>query len=139
MSELGSLIEFEVDIAEAEAPKALPAGDYPATVVGAETMTSKTSGKPMVRVDFRVQPEDFPADYEDADSFADGKTVSQYIVIGHDKPSVYRMRRFVESIGAPMGKSININDWVGRQAVVTLAAEEFEGVERERLVRTSQL
>lgn len=139
MSDLGSLIEFEHDIADAEAPKALPAGDYPATVVGAETMVSKNSGKPMVKVDFRVQPEDFPADYEDAESFADGKTVSQYISIGQDKPSMFRMRRFVETLGAPMGKSINVNDWVGRRAIVTLGVEEFEGVERERLVRTAQL
>lgn len=139
MSELGSVIEFTTDLGDAEAPRALPAGDYPVTISGAELMTSKSSGKPMVKVDFRISPDDFPADYEDAESFADGKTVSMYLSIANEKAAMFRMRRFVENIGAPMGKSLNVNDWVGRKAMATISAEEFEGVERERLGKIDAL
>ena len=132
MSEMGSIIEFASDISDAEAPKALPAGDYVAEITGAELGTSQSSGKPRVKVDFRIKPEDFPADYEDADSFADGKIVSHYVGVADDKAARFRLRKFCEAIGAPMGSKLDINEWIGKQAILTIEPDEYEGVERER-------
>lgn len=135
MSDLGSILDYSSDIADAEAPKSLPAGDYPAKITGAEVGTSQSSGKVRVDVSFLIDPEDFPADYEDAESFADGKTMHFYVGAGDDKAARFRLRKFIEAIGAPAGSKIDVNDWVGREAVVTIRPEEFEGIERERITK----
>lgn len=130
--EMGSILDYSGDIADAEAPKSLPAGDYPAKVISAELGTSQNSGKRRVDVTFRIAPEDFPADYEDADSFADGKDVHFYVGGEQDKSSMFRMRKFCEAIGAPMSNRLDINEWIGKSAILTIEPDEYEGVERER-------
>lgn len=137
MSELGSIIEYADDLSNAEAPKSLPAGDYLAEITSAENGTSNTSGKSRVDVTFRIKPEDFPPDYEDADSFADGKSVHFYPSSEPDKSSRFRMKNFCEAIGAKLGKKLDINDWIGKTAIISIQPDEYEGIERERLMKVS--
>lgn len=133
MSEdLGSIIDYSTDLADVEAPVALPAGDYPAKIVAAENGVSQASGKSRVDVTFRIAPEDFPADYEDAESFPDGKDVHAYISSEQNKAAMFRMRKFCEAIGAPLSSRLDVNDWIGKTAIITIEPDEFEGVERER-------
>lgn len=132
MSELGSIIDYGEDLANAEAPKALPAGDYPATVIAAEIGTSKTSGKERVDVQLRISPEDFPADYEDADSFPDGKVVHMYVSTENTKAARFRMRKFVEALGGKLGKKLDVNTWIGLSTILTIDPDEYEGIENER-------
>lgn len=133
MSELGSILEYQEDLSGAEAPKALPASDYPGEITATELATSQNSGKLMVKVTWRIKPEDFPADYEDADSFADGKQVVTFQSAEQDKAARFRMRKFCEAIGVKLGKKLDINDWIGKTAVLEIIGEEWEGVERERV------
>lgn len=137
MSDMGSIIEYNESLADAEAPKALPAGDYLAEITATELGTSNTSGKARVDVTFRIKPEDFPPDYEDADAFADGKAVHFYPSAEQDKANRFRMKKFCEAIGAKLGKKMDINDWIGKSAIVTLVPDEFEGIERERVTKVS--
>jgi len=130
--ELGSILDFSTDISDAEAPKALPAGDYPAKIVAAEVGTSQASGKRRADVTFRIMPEDFPADYEDAEAFADGKDVHAYISVEDNAAVRFRLRRFCEAIGAPMSSRMDINDWIGKSAIITIETDTFEGIDRER-------
>ena len=132
MSEMGTIIEYTDDISDAEAPKSLAAGDYPAEITETALGISANSGKSRVEVSFRISPEDFPADYEDAESFPEGKIVKFYVGAEGDKASRFRMRGFCTAIGAPMGASLDINDWISRKAVLTIEPDEYEGVERER-------
>jgi len=132
MSELGSILDYTTDIADAEAPVALPAGDYPAKIVAAEVGTSQSSGKKRVDVTFRIMPEDFPADYEDAESFPDGKDVHAYVSAEDTKAARFRMKKFCEAIGAAMSSRLDVNDWIGKSAIITIEPDEFEGIERER-------
>lgn len=132
MSELGSILDYSADIADAEAPVALPAGDYPAKIVAAEVGTSQSSGKKRVDVTFRIMPEDFPADYEDAESFPDGKDVHAYVSAEDTKAARFRMKKFCEAIGATLSSRLDVNDWIGKGAVITIEPDEFEGIERER-------
>lgn len=132
MSEANSILDYSADIADAEAPVALPAGDYPAKIVAAENGTSQSSGKSRVDVTFRIAPEDFPADYEDAESFPDGKDVHAYVSAEDTKAARFRMKKFCEAIGASMSNRLDINDWIGKSAVITIEPDAFEGIERER-------
>lgn len=130
---LGSILTFGEDISDAEAPKALPANDYPGEITEVGVAPSKSSGKPRAAVTFRIAPEDFPADYEDSDAFADGKFVTTYIPCGDDKASRWRVRRFCEAIGAPLGATVDTNSWIGKKAMLSVEPDEFEGIERERV------
>lgn len=133
MSDNTSILEFQEDIADAEAPKALPANEYPAEIIAAEIGTSQSSGKRNVKVTWLIKPEDFPADYEDADQFADGKQIIQYVGAEPDKSSRYRLRRFIESVGAKTGKKLDVNDWIGCTAMIEVVPDEWEGVQRDRI------
>lgn len=137
MSELGSIIEYGEDLANAEAPKALPAGDYPATVIAAEIGESKSSGKERVDVQLRISPEDFPADFTDADSYPDGIVVHMYVSTENTKAQRFRMRKFVEALGAKLGKKLDVNSWIGLNTIVTVEPDEFEGIENNRARKIS--
>lgn len=138
-NEMGSLLSYSDDLANAEAPKALPAREYPGEIMGAELGISQSSGRPRVAVTFRIAAEDFPADYEDAEAFADGKTVMFYIGAGDDKASRFRMRKFLEAINAPMGSTVDLNDWIGRRASLSIEQEEYNGTARETIRRVEAL
>jgi hypothetical protein len=137
MSEVSSIIEYSEDLSEAEAPKALPASDYPVTITGAENGISQSSGNPRAKVTLLVAPEDFPADYEDGESFPDGKQVDFYVSTADTAAARFRMRQFLEAIGAPLSSKVNVEDWIGRQAIATLEPDEYEGIERERCRKVS--
>ena len=135
--ELSSIIDYTDDLSQAEAPAALPPSDYPAQITQATVGISQTSGKQRVEVQFTIKPEDFPADYADAESYADGKVVRHYVGAEADRAAKFRMRKFLEAIGAPLGNSINVNDWIGKTAIVTISNDEFEGVPQERVRKVS--
>lgn len=136
---MGSILEYTENLKDAEAPKALGNIDVPGEITGAVNGLSKSSGRKQVDVTFRIKPDDFPPDYEDVASFADGKSVHYYLSGTDDKVSRYRMRKFCESIGAKLGTKLDINDWVSKNAMLTLGVDNFEGVDRERILRVSSL
>lgn len=136
--ELGSLIDFGEDLKDVEAPKALSDNDYPGEIIKAIRRTS-ASGKDMAEVTFTVKPEDFPADFEDAESYPDGKQMRHYVMLGRDNATRYRTGQFVQAIGAPTKSPIDLNDWVGKSGLLTLVGEEFEGVPQERIKKVRAL
>lgn len=127
MSE-ASIIEFSEDISNAEAPAPLPVGDYPAEIRGAERKTS-AKGNPYGSVTFFIAPENYPADFVEGDP--DGMTLLYNRVTLDDSPQGrYRMRKFCEAIGAPMGSKVDLNDWVGLTATVSIGHDTYEGETR---------
>jgi hypothetical protein len=128
MSETSSIIEFSEDIATAEAPVPLPVGDYPAEIRGATRKTSG-AGNEYAQVTFFVAPEAYPADYSEGDP--DGLTLIYNRVSLLDTPAArHRLRKFLEAIGAPAGKQVDLNDWVGRSATVNVGHDTYEGETR---------
>lgn len=134
MSEINSIVEFSEDIASAEAVPPLPPGDYAAEVRGATHKTSATSGNPYAAVQFFIAPEQYPADYSDGDP--DGTLLTFNRVTLVDSPAArHRLRKFCEAIGAPMGKSIDLNSWVGLTGHVTVVTDEYEGEKRAAIAK----
>lgn len=131
--ELGSILEYQETLANAEAPAALPANDYPAEISAAEVVKSASSGKLNVKVTFVIKPEDFPADFEDADSYADGLTLSHYVPAEPDKKARFRMRKFLETIGVKLTAKIDVNDMVGKRAILSTRVEAYEGIDQTRI------
>lgn len=126
-----SIIEYAEDLAEAEAPVPLPKGDYPAEIRSAEKKTS-AKGNEYVDVVFFISPDEYPADYTEGNP--DGTSLNY----GRLNPAPttqarWGMKKFCESIGATLGRTLDLNDWIGKTAIVSVVHEEWEGVQRAKI------
>lgn len=122
-----SLIEYEDDLENAEAPPLLPQGDYPAEIRSAERKASKNKeGAEYVQVQFYISPDDYPADADDLDP--DGVILS-YMRLNpaNTVKARFGMKKFVSAIGGTLGKSLDLNDWIGKTAIVTVEHSPFDG------------
>lgn len=135
MTDMPSIIEYDVDLAEQEAPPVLPVGDYPATIRSAEQKTSGKGNK-YVNVTFMIDPESYPADFVDGDE--DG-TILSYGRISPENTQRARwgMRKFQEAIGAKLSKQVDLNDWIGLSAVVSVGHEPYEGENRAKITKVN--
>jgi hypothetical protein len=125
MAEVG-IIEFGSDISEAEAPPALPIGEYNATVEGIESKVSNTSGREYIGVLLRISPDDFPPDFT-TDAYPDGVQLRYNRLFVEDNArNRYTMRKWCEALGAPMGKQIDPNDWIGMHLKVGISHRKWE-------------
>lgn len=133
--EVGSILDFSENISDAEAPEPLPDREYPATIQKAEMKTSDRTGSRYIAVTFKINVDDYPADY-DANNAPDGTTLMYMRLSAEDNvQSRYRMRKFIEAIGAKGGKRIDLQEWIGLTAKITTKAEEYEGVKRAAIVK----
>ncbi len=126
---IDSIITYQEDIADAQPPAPLPAGKYHGSIVQALPKVGKTSGKPYGEVMFRISADQYPPDYVDGNP--DGT------LLGYRKLSLtqtalarYGMRRFCEAIGAPMGRQIDMMDWIGKEATLDVENRMYEGTMR---------
>lgn len=132
-NEMPSVVEFDEDIGSAEAPVPLPPGDYQAEVRAAQPKTSQ-AGNPYASVQFFIPPDQYPADYTEGEP--DGMILTYNRVSLQNTPAGrHRLRKFVEAIGAPAGKQIDLNDWVGRTATVTVQHDTYEGETRAAIAK----
>lgn len=124
-TQLPSIISFSEDIATAERPKPLPAGDYVATIRNAEVKLSQ-KGTRYVAVAFFIPAEQYPADYTDGSP--DGTTISYNRLSAEDNSGArYRMKLFVEAIKAKPGRELDIASWVNATAKVEVRHRTWEG------------
>lgn len=132
-----SIIHFSEEIATAEPPVPLPKGDYPAEIRGAVKKNSATSGNDYARVSFFISSDAYPADFTEGDP--DGMTLDYNRVTLVDTPAGrHRVRKFCENIGAPLPKKeLDLNEWVGRTATVTIEHNTFEGEVRAQIAKVS--
>lgn len=131
--ELPSIVEFQDDIAHAEPPKPLPKGKYRAVIKAATRELSKKDSKDMAHVVFVVDATQYPVDFIDGEP--DGTRIDYYIMIGNTVRNRYNLRRFCEAIGAPMGRSIDLNEWLDREAMVSVEHREYEGLPQANISR----
>lgn len=125
MAEVG-ILEFSSDISEAEAPPPLPIGEYPATVEALEMRVSNTSGREYLGVAMRISPDDFPPDF-DGTAYPDGVQLRYNRLFTEDNArNRYNFKKFCEALGAPMGKQIDPNDWIGMVLKVGISHRKWE-------------
>ena len=135
--ELGSIVEYTEDLADAEAPDPLPSREYDAQITRAEQKFSNTSGKRYAAVTFSISTDQFPPDYP-IENNPDGVNIIYRMVPLEDNPKArFQARRFIEAIGATPGKRIDLNDWVGQTAVVGVQHDDYEGVTREIITKVT--
>lgn len=131
--EMPSMISYGESLADAEAPEPLPASRYPAVIESAEIKTSQRTGNDYVSVGFRISTDDFPADF-DINNAPEGVLLSYNRLSPADNIQArFRMRKFVEAIGAEMGSALNLNDWIGLSTSIELTVSEYEGIPRNEI------
>ena len=129
MSEdLSSIVEFSVDLNKQEAPEPLPPGAYVGVIRKAEVKESQR-GRMYGAVSCHIGSDQFPADFKDGPE--DGLTLIYRRVGLEDNPQArYGTNRFIEAIGAPLSKKIDVNEWVGMEAALDVVLDTYEGVTR---------
>ena len=140
MSDLPSVFEFSTDIADAEAPPPLPVGEYEAQIVKAEPALSQNSGNQYAAVSFRIDPAQYPPDFDGAEIYPDGVTlVYRRVVLEENPVAMYNLKNFLLAIDVAPSKMVDLNEWVGQSARVRIAHEVYEGVNRHQIAAVSSL
>jgi hypothetical protein len=117
--ELPSVIDYGEDIANAKPPVPLPKGKYRAEIRDAKSALSRTSGNLYADVTFFIDASKYPADFTDGDP--DGIAIHYRMVSLEKTPRArWLMKQFVQKIGAPSGASVDLNDWIGREAIIKI-------------------
>jgi len=131
--ELGSIIEFTDDIDDAEAPMPLPEGQYEAEIKAVEAKMS-SNNKKYAAVSFYIQTDAFPADYP-IDEAPDGLVlIFRKLSLENNKMSKFNLKRFIQNIGAPpVGRSLDLTQWVGLKATVVVKHDTWEGTKRSTI------
>lgn len=129
-----SIIEYSQDLATAEQPPLLPAGPYPAEIIGASEKVSRTNGNKYLAIVARINAESYPADFVDGDP--DGVELQYNFIQLDDTPrNRYNMRRFLERIGAPLTRTVDLNDLIGRTMTVEVVHNEWNDEQRLQIAR----
>lgn len=130
---LDSVVNFSINLKDQEAPEPLPAGMYVGVIRNAEKRES-ARGTMYGAVSFHISADQYPADFKDGSE--DGITIIYRRVGLEDNPqSRYGTKRFIEAIGAPLAKNINLSEWVGMEASVEIVHDTFEGTTRAAISR----
>jgi hypothetical protein len=109
------LLNFSANIADAEAPPQLPAGEYKAICTAAVDKTAASSGNPMLTLTLQVPRSEFPADFDPGDG-VDDLTFTMNVVSRDIPADRWRMKNVCKAFGVPMSSSIDPSDFVGREA-----------------------
>lgn len=136
MSEENTILEFDQDISTVEAPPPLPAGEYVGTIVSAVVKTSNNTGNKYVEVRFRVDPEQYPADF-DASNDPDGVDLYwRRLMYDTSQRGMYRMRKWCETIGCGMSSRIDPSEWIGLEGRLEVSNKpDQDGVDRAEIDR----
>jgi hypothetical protein len=129
-----SILSFSEDISNAVAPAPLPPGPYPAEIIGAQKRVSQATGNEYASIVFRINASSYPADYTDGNP--DGTELTYNRLLIEDTPqSRYRWRQFMERVGGPLGRSVDLNSLLGLTATVDITHQEYEGEQRAQIAR----
>jgi hypothetical protein len=109
------LLNFSANIADAEAPPQLPAGEYRAICTAAIDKVAASSGNPMLTLTLQVPRTEFPADFDPGDG-VDDLTFTLNVVARDIPGDRWRMKNVCKAFGVPMSSYIDPNDFVGREA-----------------------
>lgn len=138
-TQVASIMNYSQDVSDAPQPEPLPGGAYPGKINHTTIRTSKQNvNNRYYEVMIRIDPEAYPATY-DYSNAPDGKVLPYRRVPAMDTPhGRYAVRRWCETIGAPMGAQIDAKDWTGMDVTVHVEHEEdAEGVRREVITRVT--
>lgn len=130
---LPSVYEFGADISTQEAPPPLPKGKYLASISAAEAKVSATSGNTYADITFTIAPDQFPADYSAIQQDAVNIHHRTMVLSKDDARSRYNIRKFAEAVRAPVSRKVDLNDFIGKSAMLTIDHRSYQGVDQPEI------
>jgi Protein of unknown function (DUF669) len=128
------IIELEDNLADAEKPPELPAGNYTGEIQSVEVATSQ-KGNEYFAIAFKIAPSEIPADMQD--DFEDGATLYYNRIVKPkkgDRRGLYNLRQFIEKIGLDSNTTtIDPNQWMGQEARLKVVHEKYQGESRAQI------
>jgi hypothetical protein len=109
------LLTFSKNIADAETPPQLPAGEYRVICSAAQDKIAASSGNPMLTLTLQIPRDEFPVDFEPGDG-VDELTFTLNVVARDIPSDRWRLKNTCKAFGVPMSNHIDPNDFVGREA-----------------------
>lgn len=130
-----SLIQFSQNIADAEAPAPLPAGEYEGVCVSAVPGISKSSGNPMLPLGYKVTADQFPADF-DAGGVDELSFTYNRLTTRDTAQDRFRMKNICLAHGVAMSNNIDANDFIGKRVKLVIGIEkDLEGNDRAAITK----
>lgn len=130
MSDAPSIMEFSVDLNEQAEPEVLPTGDYPAEIVEAGFRVSQTSGNTYLSLRMRISPDSYPADFTEGDPDGTEITYNRLVVVPDKAQNRWRLKKFLEAVGAPIGRTLDPAALVGLTCTLHVEQGEYDGEKR---------
>lgn len=134
MSEAPTIFQFDKDISEQAPPEPLPVGTYRAVIRNVAAAPGKRDPSAHnADVTFHVSPDQYPVDYTEGE--ADGTNLRYFVSLANKPASRFALKNFCIAIQAPMGREIDLTQWLGLEAMVKVEHEEYEGRMLARIAR----
>ena len=130
MAELGSVYDFQSNIADAQEPVPLPVGEYRASVQAAELANSKSTGKPMLVLTHIVSPDQYPADF--ADGNPDGEKLTVYVGLAETPRNRWRLKKLGEMYGVMIANRLDATAFIGQEVILHIEHEDYQGAAQAR-------
>jgi hypothetical protein len=135
---MSDILKFSANIADAEAPPALPAGSYEAICVAATPGVSKSSGNPTLPLQFKINKSQFPADFEtDAEEIT---LTLNSLTVRDTAQDRFRLKGICSALGVPMSNNIDPNDFIMKACrLETKVAPGLDGSPRAEIAKVLPL
>ena len=131
-ADLGSVFEFASDISTQEAPPPLPPRTYVGEVTGALAKQSNR-GNTYIEVEFTINPDQFPLDFASTQK-EPAKLYYRRLVVSPDTDrNRYAIRKFSDALRVPVGRRLDINDFVGKAANLKVINKPYMGEPRAEI------
>lgn len=132
-TELKTVVEYSVDLNNAEAPPALPKGQYPFEIRTAEVAQGPKGD--WYKLGLYFAPEVYPVDVA-ADLPADGMIVpGPYVSAADTVKDRFKVRKLLEALGLKLSNKVDVNNFIGATGTAETTVEMFEGVPQTRVVK----
>lgn len=122
-----SIMEFSIDLNEQDEPEVLPTGDYPSEIVEASFKISQTSGNTYLSLRLRISPDSYPPDFTEGDPDGTDVTYNRLVVQPDNAQNRYRMKKFLQTVGAKVGRSLDPADLIGLSCTLHVEQGEYDG------------
>lgn len=134
MSEI-NVMELDLNLDEYQDYELLPSRNYTAEIRKAESKIAD-SGSEYYKVQFRIDPDDYPADY-DVENAPEGTILSHSRLFKpdpKDRRSITAMKKWYKTIGLPLKTSvIDPSLWEGKKVKLNVGKSTFNGEERNEI------
>lgn len=139
---MSDLIKLAAGIEEFAEYEPLPAGQYRAELREIEVRHSEKQPNGYLYMVFRVDPSDFPVDY-DAGNAPDGVKLTYARVQlpdANNRRTVKPFKDMLKAMGLELqGSEFNPTDWIGREVQMLLSTGEYQGSPTNNVEKISPL